>query len=757
MRGLRKQLNNSRSAFWAGVSHWTLEPLKFKYYQLNLVLNRLAWLPKAVNWTITTSDTKYYAFAKYLWTYVPYLFSYQNIRCFLQSLRALRLFKPQTALSGVLYRTTKTKTLNFWLGNQSTLVPTSRRESTLFLFSDTNNSSTSTHSSQFEFFKAVSMASFFKFTHCILKNLTLDPLPITQTFKKQMRLRYLQFLRRGSYLRLNFLNATRNNHKRRSKQNQLGGYNMIKFFSCKGVCRIRPPYALNLAHNGTIWWYRTVTLGLQTPYRLGVYANAIKYFYHTRHSANPIKISPIFFLFFRSLLFRLRYRNTHHCAQLTLILKLIIWQKKFITNSTKKVHYTGFRTFQTNSPVQPKDTRLLIRTLSRGSILPSPYIAHHKRTWFTLCADFVKASRRLLRFCLPWRSRLSFLNQRRRWLWIHHLRWRSRSFFTHYTALRSVNPTTIRKVRRRFFLRGGFISPKPTYNSLSCSGLQASTNRSINLTPQTKNLNKGLFNARSVAHNHVKVKTLSANLQLLYITTVRANPKTLVANFVAYSADYKSIKKLTLQYWRLLISGELINDRRRWRFIPLRGTYVSTYFSAYINRFFEYFLGTRVSTIVNFEILARVSPLDFFLLESIKSRLHAMNSAFSTIFFINEFIDLLYMALRLRNFSHLISYINRLLKSLVIWDHKRFLVFFFSAFREQFLPFFPSLGITGLQIIIRGKVGVGGNSRKRSMALRLGVTSRTHTFINTHTLNTWLNTTTGALGLRIFLYGTNNT
>lgn len=96
------------------------------------------------------------------------------------------------------------------------------------------------------------------------------------------------------------------------------------------------------------------------------------------------------------------------------------------------------------------------------------------------------------------------------------------------------------------------------------------------------------------------------------------------------------------------------------------GRYVGSYFANYVNRFFEYYLGTRVATSVNFELIARVTLVEFFMLESIKSRLRPADSLFSTIFFVNEFIDLLFLALRSKNFNHLITYLNRLLKSLVI-------------------------------------------------------------------------------------------
>nr|ACX30952.1 ribosomal protein S3 [Moneuplotes minuta] len=753
MRTLRRQLNNSRSSFWASVSHWTAKPLKFKYYQLNLTLNRSPWLPRLGNWSMTVPESKYYILNRNLWTYIPHLFHNQDVRCFSYTPRALYFFKPHSIAGGTLQRIVGIKPLNAPLCNYFELTPRSTLELTPSPLLGSNKPLLSITNTYSTFLKSVGTISLLRLINHALSGLTLNLPTRTQMFKKQIRVRYLQFLRRGGNFRINSLITTRNKNKRHRNHKQLGNYNFTEFYRHKGMHRVGLTLIDNSTRRGTTWWYRTVTRGLRNLYRLGIYTNAVNYSYLNQHPLNHTKVNPIFFLFFRSLPSRLRYRNTHCHTQSALILKLMIWQQKFTANPVKKVDDFSNPVQQvrcinprTNLPVQPKRARLLVRALSRGSLLPSPYTAHYKRTWFTLRDKFVRASRRLLRFCLPWRSGLFFLNQRRR---------QNRSFFTQFSVFRDTNLPTILKARRRFFIRGGLTPLNTAYGDLIFSGLQLSKPLHTGLLPQTENLNESLVGTKNNIHNYVKTKALSSTLGLFHLTATRIIPQT-TNNLMTYLTGQTDMKNLTLRYWRLLISGELTNDKPRRRFVPLRGAYVSTYFSSYINRFFEYFLGTRVGTIVNFEILARVSPVDFFLLESIKSRLHAMNSAFSTIFFINEFIDLLFMALRLRNFSHLISYINRLLKSLVIWDHKRFFVFFFSAFREQFLPFFPSLGITGLQIIIRGKVGVGGNSRKRSMALRLGVTSRTHTFINTHTLNTWLNTTTGALGLRIFLYGTNN-
>jgi len=71
-------------------------------------------------------------------------------------------------------------------------------------------------------------------------------------------------------------------------------------------------------------------------------------------------------------------------------------------------------------------------------------------------------------------------------------------------------------------------------------------------------------------------------------------------------------------------------------------------------------------------------------------------------------------------------------------------------------PCFEELKILGFKVLIKGKVGVGGNSRKRSIVLKLGKLTTTRNFTNIHSINTWLNTLTGALGLRIILYYSNN-
>jgi hypothetical protein len=72
-------------------------------------------------------------------------------------------------------------------------------------------------------------------------------------------------------------------------------------------------------------------------------------------------------------------------------------------------------------------------------------------------------------------------------------------------------------------------------------------------------------------------------------------------------------------------------------------------------------------------------------------------------------------------------------------------------FMVHFYPYFNWLNIVGIRIIIRGKVAVGGNSRRRKLILNINKTSIMQLNYKIYYLNKLLNTRTGALGFRIIV------
>lgn len=186
-------------------------------------------------------------------------------------------------------------------------------------------------------------------------------------------------------------------------------------------------------------------------------------------------------------------------------------------------------------------------------------------------------------------------------------------------------------------------------------------------------------------------------------------------------------------------------------FEPINERYASTYLTSLINKFFTYQVASSVLTSITFDFYKKLTFSEQVRLRDFTSRLILFSSQFSTIFFLSEFIDVIYFSLKLCNLTIIFDYVQRVLKKLVIWDHKKFLFFLFNLYKEQMYPLFNYLGIRGLKILIKGKVGVGGNSRKRSIALVLGSTTSTALYSSAHSINRLLSTTTGALGFRVWL------
>ena len=227
-----------------------------------------------------------------------------------------------------------------------------------------------------------------------------------------------------------------------------------------------------------------------------------------------------------------------------------------------------------------------------------------------------------------------------------------------------------------------------------------------------------------------------------------------VAPTYLYKLPIHQIQPLTYVaytgYYQTALLHKLINlNLNKNYFNPTYKPYSSSYLVSISKRFFEYYLNSKVALFLNFELFHRLTPAELITLTTVKLRLKSFKYQFSTIFFLNEFVDMIYLAFKLKNFLHLINYLNKILHTLIIWDHKKFFTFFFNIISEQMYPLFNYFSLTGFRILIKGKVGVGGNSRKRKMMLKLGKVTTTNTNVNTYSMNTWLNTKTGALGIKI--------
>jgi hypothetical protein len=189
----------------------------------------------------------------------------------------------------------------------------------------------------------------------------------------------------------------------------------------------------------------------------------------------------------------------------------------------------------------------------------------------------------------------------------------------------------------------------------------------------------------------------------------------------------------------------------KFQFKPRFKTHPQSFLSMIVIRYAEFLINKKVLLSINFDFYSSLSTLELMQLSSSHLKLIRTASQFSTIFFLNEFLDLFYMFLKIKDSTILIDYIQRIIDSLSIWDHKKFFSFIFNLFKEHFYPLFPLLNVIGLKLVVKGKVSVTGNSRKRSIRLLLGRTSISPFLNSVNYSNKILNTNTGVLGLQVWL------
>lgn len=189
----------------------------------------------------------------------------------------------------------------------------------------------------------------------------------------------------------------------------------------------------------------------------------------------------------------------------------------------------------------------------------------------------------------------------------------------------------------------------------------------------------------------------------------------------------------------------------KFKFKDLNKPHPQSYLTMITLRYVEFLTNMKSYFFINFDFYSFLDSLELVQLASSYLKLIRTSSQFSTIFFLDEFLDLFYMFFKIKDSTILIDYLQRILESLSIWDHKKFFIFIFNVFKEHFYPLFKKLNVIGLKLIIKGKVGVTGNSRKRSVKLLLGETSISPYFNSINFSNKFLNTNTGVLGLQIWL------
>ena len=124
-------------------------------------------------------------------------------------------------------------------------------------------------------------------------------------------------------------------------------------------------------------------------------------------------------------------------------------------------------------------------------------------------------------------------------------------------------------------------------------------------------------------------------------------------------------------------------------------------------------------------------------------------------FNIKYFNEIAYMVLVnvwLKNSKNICKFIRNKLDNVHFKFHRKYFLFFFQIFNKYVLPNFKLLHLKGITLKFRGKLGRGGNSRKKTLFYKKGYYSLSNKLLCLHR-NSWDSwTKTGSIGCTFQLF-----
>lgn len=120
--------------------------------------------------------------------------------------------------------------------------------------------------------------------------------------------------------------------------------------------------------------------------------------------------------------------------------------------------------------------------------------------------------------------------------------------------------------------------------------------------------------------------------------------------------------------------------------------------------------------------------------------------------YFNEVAHLFLVNMWLKNLKNICKYIKKKLDSVHFKQHRLYFLFFFKILNKYIKPNFTDLQLKGVYLIFRGKLGKGGNSRKKVMFFKEGHYSLSNKLLclNTQKWDVWTRTGTVGCTMRLF-------
>lgn len=120
--------------------------------------------------------------------------------------------------------------------------------------------------------------------------------------------------------------------------------------------------------------------------------------------------------------------------------------------------------------------------------------------------------------------------------------------------------------------------------------------------------------------------------------------------------------------------------------------------------------------------------------------------------YFNEVGYLFLINIWLKNIKNICKYIKKTLDSVHFKKHRSYFLFFFKILNKYIMPNSDQLQIKGLYLVFRGKLGKGGNARKKTMFYKRGFYSLSNKMLSLNTQKWDIWTKTGTVGCTFRLF-----
>jgi len=171
-----------------------------------------------------------------------------------------------------------------------------------------------------------------------------------------------------------------------------------------------------------------------------------------------------------------------------------------------------------------------------------------------------------------------------------------------------------------------------------------------------------------------------------------------------------------------------------------------------VGSFLETFTGKNVNLLIYKNSFSDITNLFKIILNVWVFRIKHFYRTFNNKFDLSLVIKLLYLSIKNKDIHLLMKLITLITPRIEFKKQRKFFKFIIFMFRTYFSLLYPLYNIQGYQFEFRGKISVDGNARTRKMYAKILRPSPSNYSYSTRYIYKTVNTYTGVLGLKIWIY-----